>query len=286
MSFSLRSVFTVFCSIFPILLGVNAGWVLTWEDDFDGTEVNTTNWNIYNDTSEGSNQIELYTADNVWVSNSNLVLRTHLANISYNGVKYNVTSGRVDSSMKRNVTVNSRVEVRAMLQNEQAIGIHTAAWLLGYECWPSTGEIDIFEFEIENPDWIRSTANYHYGPNCSHDINRAGSAVYPSAPVGTNPVNFTNAYHIFAVEWNTTSLVLFVNNTVIFTYYRGMNKWPDIVIPNWDMFLILSQAYMAWRRENVPLDIWPVYQYIDYVRVYTWENNTDILRKDTVTPSV
>ena len=242
-------------------------WVLEWSDEFDGNQVNQTNWNVYADVYEGINQIELYTANNVWVNNSNLVLRTHLENVTINGTTYNVTSGRVDSSFKYNVTVNSRVEVRAMLQADVAIGIHTAAWLLGYGCWPVTAEVDIFEFEVESPEWIRSTSNYHYGTTCRGDIHHP-SGSYPDAPYGQNPVNFSNTYHIFAVEWNETSLVFYVNDTA-FNSYSSKN----ITIPNWDMFIIFSQAYMAARRANVPDYAWPVYQYIDYVRVYKWENS-------------
>jgi hypothetical protein len=54
-----------------------------------------------------------------------------------------------------------------------------------------------------------------------------------------------------------------------------MPKWPDIVLPDWDMYVILSHAYMAApsRRANGPEWIWApgssaTSHVIDYVRVY------------------
>ena len=129
-----------------------AAWTLLWSDDFDGPSVNTSLWNVYANVSEGSNQIELYTATNVVIEhdprtgNGWLVLQTQQQNVSWEGHKYNVTSGRVDTSNKANVTAPARVVVSARLQPDSlSSGIHTAHWLLGYACWPLGGEIDIME---------------------------------------------------------------------------------------------------------------------------------------------
>ena len=82
-------------------------------------------------------------------------------------MQYNVTSGRVDTFQKANVTLG-RVEVSARLQNDAASGIHTAHWLLGYGCWPQTAEIDIMECQSPHnvyagggaAAWQRVTSNY------------------------------------------------------------------------------------------------------------------------------
>lgn len=252
--------------------GVRAAWQLVWSDEFDGDAVNTTNWNVYNDTYEGSNQIELYTADNVMVSQGNLILRTRPENVTIDGVTYNITSGRVDSKGKVNITYG-RIETRAVLQNPAAIGIHTAHWMLGAEqpCWPPCGELDIMEFEVEHEDWQRSTATYHWGVNCSKDLNPRLVGDYPPGlPPGQNPSNFSAGYTVFAVEWNATSLQFFHNDTNIISFYTGMPAWPNVTIPDWPMYLLFSQAYMSHRAANPPDWAWPVLQLVDYVRWYQW----------------
>ena len=189
---------------------------------------------------------------------------------------FNVTSGRVDTANKRNITFG-RVEVTAKLQDDAtASGIHTAAWLLGYDCWPRGGEIDIQECQSPRGSYAacaardvpsRVSANYHYGPACGADIHHnLGPSSYP-LPHGP-PVDFSAGFTTFAVEWNATSITTLVNDTVIFRVYDGMPGWAaPFVVPTWPMFLILSQAYMKQRPCGDPTS-WPVLQLIDSVRVY------------------
>ena len=68
---------------------------------------------------------ELYTPENAFIESGALVLRTRLQNISWDGIAFNVTSGRVDTFDKVNITFG-RIEVSAQLQNDGASGIHTA----------------------------------------------------------------------------------------------------------------------------------------------------------------
>ena len=265
-------------------VSVQCRWQLSWEDTFDGPSVNESNWNIYANVSEGRppswNQIELYTADNVFVRDGKLVLRTRPQDVTWEGVHYNVTSGRVDTAHKRNITYG-RVEVTAQLQNDAASGLHTAHWLLGYGCWPETGEIDIMEcqsphnqYSPEAPlggTWQVATSNFHTGPACGRETRHTtGTSAWPKAP--TPSLNFSSAFTTFAVEWNKTDLVYFVGAQQVNHVYSGMPGWAaPFSIPTWPMYLILSQAYMAHRPLGDPPQwAWPVEQLIDAVRVLEW----------------
>ena len=86
-------------------------------------------------------------------------------------------------------------------------------------------------------------------------------------------MNFSSSFNVFAVEWNATSIVYFVNDVAVNRVYEGMPGWKGaMAIPDWPMYLILSQAYMAKRPlGNPPAWAWPVEQHVDFVRVYTWE---------------
>lgn len=261
-------------------------WQLAWEDNFDGPALNSSIWNTLANVSEGSNQIELYTADNVYLTvedgRTALALRTRPQDVVWKGHTYNVTSGRVDTSFKRNVTFG-RVEVTARLQNDAASGLHTAHWLLGYACWPTGAEIDIMECQSphnayldgggdgEGGDWQVVTSNIHTGKACGVETaHTTGKSAYPSAP--SPHVNFTAYWTTFAVEWNASSLAYYVNDTRVNYVYEGMPGWSGpVAIPSQPMFLIISQAYMAHRPAgDPPAWAWPVVQLVDAVRVYDW----------------
>lgn len=267
------------------LISVEGRWSLVWEDTFEGTEVNESNWNILSNVSEGKpptwNQIELYTADNVFVRNGSLVLRTRPQNLTFEGVSYNVSSGRVDSSFKRNMTFG-RLEVRAQLQNDAAFGLHTAHWLLGYGCWPKFSEIDLMECQSPHNrytpqggdlggTWQVATSNYHIGPSCGTEVHHiTGKSAWPTVP--TPSLNYSASFNTFAVDWNSTDLVFWVNEQRVNHVYVGMPGWAGAFqIPDWPMYIILSQAYMAHRPLGDPPQwAWPVEQLIDAVRVFEW----------------
>jgi len=268
---------------FSLSLSVDARWSLLWSDEFEEPQINQSIWTVYDNVPEGHpptwNQIELYTADNVFIESGALVLRTRPENVTFQGYTYNVTSGRVDTLNKRNVTFG-RVEVSATLQNDEASGLHTAHWLLGYDCWPRGGEIDIMEcqsphnaYDESGGNWQVATSNYHVGTKCGLETKHSsGVSAWPKVP--TPSLNYSSGFNLFAVEWNSTDLVYFVNEVQVNHVFLGMPGWDGpFVIPNWPMYLILSQAYMARRPYgNPPAWAWPVEQKIDFVRVYEWTN--------------
>ena len=264
----------------------SGSWRLVWEDDFDAGAVNASNWEVLEGVAEGSNQIELYRAVNVFTAaladgRHALVLRTALDNVTLDGVHYNVSSGRVDSSFRRNVTFG-RVEVVARLQNDAASGVHTAHWLLGYDCWPVAAEIDIMECQSPHNAYAGAAAdagdfqvvssNLHTGATCGNETRHTtGTSLFPRT--ASPAVNFSAYWSTFAVEWNATDIVYFVNQTVVNHVFEDMPGWAGPVrIPQNAMYLILSQAYMAHRPYgDPPAWAWPVQQYIDAVRVFEWD---------------
>jgi beta-glucanase (GH16 family) len=275
----------LFCALLLALAlpAFHCAWVPLWADNFDGPALNESNWNVMSNVSEGRpptwNQIELYTADNVYLSGGALVLRTRPQNVTFAGIHYNITSGRVDTAFKRNLTFG-RVEVSAQLQNDAASGLHTAHWLLGYDCWPRGAEIDLMECQSPHNayssagggSWQVATSNYHFGPACGTEVHHTtGTSAWPRAP--TPGLNYSAGYTQFAVEWNATDLVYFVGGQRVNHVWEGMPGWAgEFSIPSWPMYLILSQAYMAKRPYGNPEAwLWPVEQRIDYVRVYSWE---------------
>lgn len=155
-------------------------WEIAWEDDFSGTELNTTNWTPSNYSqviSQYDGHSALFIADRVTVADGALVITTVYDPRTLDGVAYNFTSGWVDSQHKRNMT-RGRFEASMRMPVANASGAWPAWWLLPEGlCWPVGTEIDIVEYYVgeghnqhsrpENPSQMSSS--YHYGYSCGAD---------------------------------------------------------------------------------------------------------------------
>lgn len=161
--------------------------------------------------------------------------------------------------------------------------MHTAHWLLGYDCWPRGGEIDIMEMQspgnlydssaCNRSRWPVATSNYHIGSgSCGVQTKHTtGSSSWLRAP--SPSVDFAAYFSLFWAELNATDLVIGINETVVNHLYVGMPGWGNATweLPAWPLYAIISQAYMSRRPcgDPAPGD-WPVLQHIDFVRAYSW----------------
>ena len=76
-------------------------YVLVWSDEFNGTSVNTSNWNFETGAGGwGNNEQQYYRSQNATVSNGNLVITAKRE--SYGGANY--TSARMTTKGKRQFT--------------------------------------------------------------------------------------------------------------------------------------------------------------------------------------
>ena len=78
------------------------GWRVTFEDDFSGSTLNASNWVAIDNVTHGPTEKQLYLADDVYLRDGLLVLRTRKRRAWYNStLAYNFTSGWVESKGKR-----------------------------------------------------------------------------------------------------------------------------------------------------------------------------------------
>jgi beta-glucanase (GH16 family) len=174
----------------------------------------------------------------------------------------NYTSARIISSGLF-ATQYGRVEARMKLPKGQ--GLWPAFWMLGQNIgtvgWPACGEIDIMEVLGQQPGKLYGTL---HGPGYSGGNGKGSSYVLP------NGASFSDAYHVFAVEWQPGQIDWLVDGTKYFTVKKtdipaGTSWVPDVG----PFFIILNLAVGGnWPGSPDGTTVFPAELRIDYVRYY------------------
>lgn len=229
---------------------------LIWADEFNGTSVNTGNWNIDNGNPNVNNELEYYQAANATVTGGNLVITARQQSVG--GQPY--TSAKLNSSGKFSVTYG-RIEARIKLPMVQ--GTWPAFWMLGTNIntvgWPQCGEIDIME-HVNTSNSILGTMHWNSG---------AGHAQYGSSTT-TTPGDF----HVYAVEWDNSSIRWYVDNTLYVTgnIANNINNTGAFHLP---FYIILNLAIGGdLPGSTVNNAALPTQMLVDYVRVYSMTNSS------------
>jgi beta-glucanase (GH16 family) len=181
------------------------GWDIVWRDEFDGTTLNLSNWNVVQGDSIGSCRDALCTKENVYLDgHGSLVLRSDFGPTG----GFNYTSGAVNTSGKQAWihTPSFRACVRAQLPGgggqHKGQGIWPAHWMMPQDssCDPDHGEMDIMEM-IDGDGVAHSTYHWQTVANCSFP------KFHKSASIGANlPKDWASSYHEFAVERTSSSI--------------------------------------------------------------------------------
>ena len=222
---------------------------LVWSDEFNGTSVDGTKWNIDNGNPGVNNEKEYYQSANVAETGGNLVITAK--NQSVGGQPY--TSGKLETSGKFS-TQYGRIE--ASIKLPQFTGSWPAFWMLGTNIgtvgWPQCGEIDIME-QINTSNTIYGTIHWYDN----------GATQYGGTTT-TNP----NAYHLYAVQWDNQSITWWVDNTLYATANIANNINNTGAFQN-PFYIILNMAVAGdFPGQTVNTGALPASMYVDYVHVY------------------
>ena len=231
---------------------------LLWSDEFNGTSLNTTNWN-YNTGNPGvNNELEYYTSrsQNVSVSGGNLIITALKEN--YSGSSY--TSGKLDSYGKQSFKYG-RFEASIKLPTTQ--GLWPAFWMMPessvYGSWPTSGEIDIMEEQGSNP--YKDFGTIHYGSSVANAKSSGGTYT------GIN--DLSAGFHTYAVEWKPDTINWYLDNHNYYTVTRtsiAPEAWPF----DQNFFFILNVAVGGWFGGDPDgTTVFPQTMEVDYVRVYS-----------------
>ncbi len=248
-------------------------WVQVWSDEFEGqagSSVDTTKWHF--DLGDGcpgvcgwgNNEREYYRSDtsNVRLNGSGqllIVARVATDSIPCYYGRCGYTSAKITTNGKT-FADPGRVEARIKLAAGQ--GLWPAFWMLGKNIgtvgWPTCGELDIME-------------------NHGSDITSMSSAVHGPGYSGNTPFvhvrRFASGgvtdFHRYAVEWDSTSIRYFVDDTLHYLVARGFVEQHSRWVFDQQFFAILNLAVGGNFDHDPTSDaIFPATMQVDYVRVY------------------
>lgn len=189
------------------------GWDLVWNDEFDGTSLNTTNWTALDRRDSFNNEKQYYHPNQVTIAGGNLQLTA--IDVPLQGKAYQ--SGLITSN---NLFGPGRFEARIDLPTTQ--GMWPAFWLnANHVSWPQGGEIDILENRGSQPELVSSA--YHWqtdpGPCCDQH-----QFVYDEYTAPGQPVDFHSGFHTYAAEWDETTIRYYVDDNLHFTVTENANR--------------------------------------------------------------
>lgn len=231
------------------------GLTLVWQDEFDGTSLNSADWNFEVGTGNsgwGNNELQSYSnGNNLTVSNGKLVIEAREEGGGY-------TSSRITTQGKQSFQYG-RIDIRAKLPYGQ--GIWPALWMLGdnfgTDGWPTCGEIDIMELVGHEANKVHGTC--HWNNNGSH-ASYGESYTLASG-------DFKDEFHVFTLVWDQSAIRCYVDDVqyyVIDVSSTGLSAFRAN-----PFFFIFNVAVGGnWPGSPNSSTTFPQRMVVDYVRVF------------------
>ncbi|MFH0921248.1 MAG: discoidin domain-containing protein [Fibrobacterota bacterium] len=221
-------------------------WKLVWEDEFDGTELDTTRWTAVTDCGDHRNtEQQCYMASAVSVGNGMLTITG--TNQAQNGYSY--TSGAIKtgnwSSPSKFTQAYGRFEFRAQLP-AGGQGIWPALWLYPPRQWPP--EIDLVE-AVNTMSTIYMT--YHWGTESTHQQDGSSTTI-------SNPGD----WHIYAMEWETNEIRWYIDGVL-----KKTHTGTDVTDIPMQLYINLALGGI-WPGPVGGSTVFPQFLHVDYVRAY------------------
>jgi beta-glucanase (GH16 family) len=267
-------------------------WRLVWSDEFDGPDGSAPDprkWTYdigVDDDGWGNKELEYYTNSprNGVVRGGNLVITAVKEkytgpNVQPKGpdenqpagsgtagqgtVTRDYTSARLKSQGLFSQTYG-RFEARIKIPHGQ--GIWPAFWMLGDDIdrvgWPRSGEIDIMENVGKEPSKVHGSI-HGPGPSGSSTDDMTATYALPTREA------FSDAFHIFAVEWEPKVVRFYVDGNLYETATpAGLPQRTGWVFDH-PFFVLLNLAVGGdWPGSPDDSTQFPQRMLVDYVRVY------------------
>ena len=241
------------------LLTIYPGYRLVWQDEFNGTELRSADWNYETGGSGwGNNELEYYTSGNknAYLLNGNLVIEAKKEDMG----NRNYTSARITTAGKHEFQYG-RIDIRAKLPVQT--GMWPALWMLGNDIgskgWPYCGEIDIMELIGKNPKQVVGSFHWKNDDNSEGTFNNRFDLASG---------DFSDDFHLYSLIWGKDQYQILVDNQV---YVSA--KPSDIKAAynpfNHPFYLLFNVAVGGdWPGSPDSGTAFPQKMLVDYVRVY------------------
>ena len=245
-------------------------WAISWADEFNGTQVDTSKWNFQvGGSGWGNGEAQYYTnGTNASVQNGHLVIEARQQTVGSN----QYTSSRMNTSNKGDF-LYGRIEIRAKLPSTG--GTWPAIWTLptnwSYGNWPDCGEIDIMEHRGNYLNYVFGTI--HTGAyNHLYGTDQSGGKFF---------TDVVNTFHTYTLEWYPDHLDWYYDDEIIFTFeneYKTFSEWP-YDIPHHLLLNIAVGGSLGGTIDHS--GVWPQQMVVDFVRVYDF----DLGANDSIPPT-
>lgn len=219
------------------------GYSLTWEDNFNGTQLDTTKWKV---RGVGKRRLDWVSKDAVKVEDGFLKLYA----LQRGDTLLSSAVGTQDLFMSR----YGYYECRAQLQ--KSAGVWGAFWLQSKQISQGENpavygaEIDVMEFFKKlGTDIVSHNVHWAYGP---HQQSTHGMQSYLKG--------VSDGFHLFALEWFPDKYIFYVDGYKFYEVTQGISQI--------DEYMILSMEFPGEKAE-IAKTVFPDVFIVDYVKVYT-----------------
>ena len=235
-------------------------YTLVWNDEFDGSQLNTDFWNYELGTGIwgwGNNELQYYLKENVTVRDGYLTITAKKQQVNDN----EYTSSRITTQRKKFFKYG-RIDIRAAMP--QGKGIWPALWMLGESHasigWPKCGEIDIMEMVGGSGNGLGDN-KVHGTAHWDNDNQYASSGGQYELSQG----KLADKFHVYSIIWDENQIKWFIDDI---QYYSlgiggGMSEFRE------NFFFIFNVAVGGnWPGSPDPSTNFPQSMHVDYIRVF------------------
>ncbi len=246
----------------PMNTSIGDGWVLDFSDEFNGTEVDTTKWQIQHSTQTRAPRPKIGVTDWRWLPEN---VEVKEGNLVLNVVKSGSTSMRCGSINSRGIyeTTYGYFEVR-MKVGDVKKGTHSAFWLQSEDMHTVTGnahngaEIDVFESAWDD-DFVKSVVH----------IDGYGQHKQANTIKFDTPGLFDD-FHVWGFHWTEHFMRIYYNGIPKAQYTE--DKW---IVRSPEFLWLSNGASFGVEGDQYFLDH-PIghltESYVDYIRVWKQSN--------------
>jgi MYXO-CTERM domain-containing protein len=226
------------------------GWQLTFQDEFDGAQIDAAKWVKRYKWGEApiNGELQAYVDDAFQLQNGILTIVGDKRPASYAGQTFQYASGVLCSVPEQTY---GYFETRLKVPAGQ--GMWPAFWLLGTNGVTGVNEIDIHEILGNQPSTVHMTVHWGTDYNAGHQSD------------GTSWVgpDFSADFHTFGLEWNSDSIIWSIDGV-------EHKRHTGAGVPQVAMYLIVNLAIGGtWPGAPDATTPFPGLYQVDYVRAYS-----------------